>query len=220
MYIFVFYLHTELIHVGISKISHGAPNKDLQHTDSGMNTWICENILYLNSKGPWDSAQHSFWELKRSHVIDSHFSFFPKKFAPVDGYLCETKELKPEDRPQKQVLHFSASNFHPFFFERKKWWESWFVSPAFDEVSMLGGILITSISVAVITTSFTEHYQQRCRVHEAPRCERRNHREPAFSTVTWWVAKVVVPFFVLRYIWYLSNHIIFEFTSTGDSCFI
>lgn len=33
-------------------------------------------------------------------------------------------------------------------------------------VSMLGGILITSISVAVITTSFTEHYQQRCRVHE------------------------------------------------------
>eukprot|EP00913_Durusdinium_trenchii_P017267 g16237.t1 len=36
-------------------------------------------------------------------------------------------------------------------------------------VSMLGGILITSISVAVITTSFTEHYQQRCRVHEAKR---------------------------------------------------
>lgn len=34
---------------------------------------------------------------------------------------------------------------------------------------MLGGILITSISVAVITTSFTEHYQQRCRVHEAKR---------------------------------------------------
>eukprot|EP00435_Cladocopium_sp_Y103_P050891 s1496_g15.t1 len=33
-------------------------------------------------------------------------------------------------------------------------------------VSMLGGILITSISVAVITTSFTEHYQQRVRVHE------------------------------------------------------
>lgn len=32
---------------------------------------------------------------------------------------------------------------------------------------MLGGILITSISVAVITTSFTEHYQQRVRVHEA-----------------------------------------------------
>ena len=36
-----------------------------------------------------------------------------------------------------------------------------------SKVSMLGGILITSISVAVITTSFTEHYQQRVRVHEA-----------------------------------------------------
>jgi len=32
--------------------------------------------------------------------------------------------------------------------------------------SMLGGILITSIAVAVITTTFTEHYQQRCHMME------------------------------------------------------
>ena len=32
---------------------------------------------------------------------------------------------------------------------------------------MLGGILITAISVAVITTSFTEHYQHRCQRAEA-----------------------------------------------------
>ncbi len=32
---------------------------------------------------------------------------------------------------------------------------------------MLGGILITSIAVAVITTTFTEHYQDKCRMREA-----------------------------------------------------
>ena len=32
---------------------------------------------------------------------------------------------------------------------------------------MLGGILITSIAVAVITTSFTEVYQQKCHKMEA-----------------------------------------------------
>ena len=138
---------------------------------------------HLLPRGRWDGAKLSFWELKRSHVfplIDCHFSFFPKKFAPVAGYLCEAKK-------QKKRSPFFSFQLPSHSFWGKNWWEFLFVFTAFDEVSMLGGILITSISVAVITTSFTEHYQQRCRVHEAPRCERRNHRE-AFSRLHggWW----------------------------------
>ncbi|CAE6909195.1 Shal [Symbiodinium natans] len=38
--------------------------------------------------------------------------------------------------------------------------------------SMLGGILITSIAVAVITTTFTENYQQKCHRMEAKKLNR------------------------------------------------
>ncbi|CAK9056755.1 unnamed protein product [Durusdinium trenchii] len=48
-------------------------------------------------------------------------------------------------------------------------------------VSMLGGILITSISVAVITTSFTEHYQQRCRVHEVTKFKELARKQSVLS---------------------------------------
>jgi len=43
--------------------------------------------------------------------------------------------------------------------------------------SMLGGILITSIAVAVITTTFTEHYQDKCRMREAMKLDRIQGRE-------------------------------------------
>mmetsp|Transcript_12783 Transcript_12783/g.30396 ORF Transcript_12783/g.30396 Transcript_12783/m.30396 type:complete len:172 (+) Transcript_12783:1-516(+) len=47
--------------------------------------------------------------------------------------------------------------------------------------SMLGGILITAISVAVITTSFTEHYQHRCQRAEVARLKHMAQKAQAMA---------------------------------------